>query len=566
MLSTLGRFGRFRAKSLSFLRAHWALLLPAFAYLYIFPYLPELRSPNELCRLHQTRALVDHGTLEINRVLREHGYVGDLSCVAVARDAQDNIEERRACPAVRGQKRFGEQHYFPSKSPLLSFMAVPVYAALKAFFGPVPEVPLVFFARFFCTVLPGVLLLVLVRRFLRAKLEPRVADAVTVAYALGTLAFSYSELFMSHQTTAVMVFVSFYALWRARRGEWPAWGYLVAGLFAGLTVAAEYTGALGLVPLAIYGVLTAPGGARGRLRAAALGLAGVLPLALALAWYHHAAFGSPLATGYKYLNDAAYQGWHVGGFLGIKLPDARAFALSFFSPLRGLFALSPFLLLALPGFAPRFWTREHRPELALGLAVLALYTYFTSSFTYDSWGWTTGPRHLTSLVPFLLLPAGLFIQAARARVALAGLSAGLVALSILATSAMTFLNYIPDSLTNALYQVALPFIGKGYLPHNLLSLIGVPNPWAGLPAVLAIVASAVIAAAMLLPAERWKGSALAALAVVAVIAGGHASVRPENPARQRRDEGTFQFLEQRYLPRPGQPSPPLWGARDEGRR
>lgn len=551
---------------MGFLRAHWAILLPAFAYLYIFPYLPELRSPNELCRLHQTRALVDHGTIEINEVLREHGRVGDLSCVAIARDAQGNVEERRPCPAVRGQARFREEHYLPSKSPLLSFMAVPVYAVLKALAGPVPEVPLVFFARLFCTVLPGVLILVLVRRFLRARLEPRVADAVTVVYALGTLAFSYAELFMSHQTTAVMVFVSFYALWRVRRGEWPVWGYLVAGVFAGLTVAAEYTGALGLIPLAIYGVWTAPGGRAGKARAATLGILGVLPVALLLAWYHHAAFGSPFATGYKYLNDAAYQGWHVGGFLGIKLPDARAFLLSFFSPLRGLFALSPFLLLALPGFAPRFWTREDRPELALGLAVLALYTYFTSSFTYDSWGWTTGPRHLTSLVPFLLLPAGLFVQAARARFPLAGVSAGLAALSILATSAMTFLNYIPDSLTNALWQVALPFVGKGLLPHTLLSLAGVPNPWAGLPAVLAVLLAAGLAAALLVPAERWKGQAVAAVAIVVLIGGVHASVRPADAGRRARDEGTFRFLEQRYVPRPGQASPPLWGEGDGDRR
>jgi 4-amino-4-deoxy-L-arabinose transferase-like glycosyltransferase len=550
----------FTVKFLAFLRANWALLIPALAYLWIFPYLPDLRSPNELCRLHQTRALVDHHTLEINQVLREQGYVGDLSCVAIARDSLGKVVARRSCPEAHGEPSFTEKHYFPSKAPLLSFMAAPVYAVLKALFGRVPEVALVFFARLFCTILPALLALIFVRRFLRAQLEPPIADALTVAYALGSLAFSYSELFMSHQTTAVALFLCFYALWRLRRGEWPSWTYLIAGLFAGLTVAAEYTGALGLIPLAVYGLWTAPGGAKGKSKAAALAIAGVLPVALLLAWYHQAAFGSPFATGYKYLNDAAYQGWHRGGFLGIRLPDARAFVLSFFSPLRGLFTLAPFLLLALPGFAPRFWTRERRPELALCLATLALYAYFTSSFSYDSWGWTTGPRHLTSLVPFLLLPAGLFVQAARERLILGGASAGLVGASILATSAMTFLNYIPDSLTNALYQVALPLLAKGFLPHSLLSLAGVPNPWAALPAVIAVLAALVLALRALLPDGKRLPSAAVAVVVAGLLMGLHASVRPQGTDRQKRDQGTYEFLQQRYVPRPGEASAPLWGA------
>jgi hypothetical protein len=539
------------------LRAHWAILLPALAYFSVFPYLPELRSPNELCRLHQTAALWDHGTLEINAVLNERGWVGDLSCVAVARGPGRAIAERAACPRVQGDPRFSERHYFPSKAPLLSLAAVPAYAALKAFRAPVPELALVFFARLLCTVLPAALLLVPLRRFLRAHARPATADALTAAYALGSLAFSYAELFMSHQTTGVLLFLCFYSLWRLQRGEWPTQGYLVAGLLASLTVAAEYTGALGLVPLVAYGLATAPAARWGKLKALALSAAGAAPALLLLALYHQRAFGSPLATGYKFLNDAAYQGWHQGGFLGVGLPDAQAFALSFFSPLRGLFALSPFLLLALPGFAPRFFSRA-RAELAASLFALALYSYFTASFSYESWGWTTGPRHLTPLVPFLLLPAALFCDWARDRPWLAGAAAGLVALSIVATSAMTFLNYIPDSLTNALYQVALPFALTGHLPHTPLSLLGVPSPWAALPAVGAILACAALAFLALLPRERLAASAATGAALALAIAAFHASARPASPGRAQQDEGTFRFLEERYMPRPGAASPSLW--------
>ncbi len=539
-------------------RANWAILLPAFIYLSLFPYLPALRSPNELCRLHQTRALVDHGTFEINDILREQGPIGDLSCVAVARQ-DGQVVERRPCPEVRGQPRFAEEHYFPSKAPLLSVAAVPVYAALKALRSPLPvgEVPLVFFARLFATLLPALLLLIPLRRYLRVHLPEPLADALTATYALGTLAFSYSELFMSHQTTAVLVFACFYALFRLSRGEWPRWGYLVAGMLAGLTVAAEYTGALALVPLAAYGLAVAPGNARGKLSAVALALLGVLPVAILLALYHQAAFGGPLDSGYKYLNDAAYQGWHRGGFLGVKLPDLRALFLSFFSPLRGLFALSPFLLLALPGLRPSLWPAAARKELALSARLLVFYAYFTASFSYDSWGWTTGPRHLTPLVPFLLLPAGRFVESLGQKLA-AGAAAGLAALSIFATSAMTFLNYIPDSLTNALWQVALPFLSHGYLPQTVFSLLGVPNPWAALPVLLAVAAAMALVVRAIAPAPA-KGLLAAAAAAFALVCAIHAAARPYDEASRARDQGTYTFLMERFLPSPGRASPPFWG-------
>ncbi len=512
-------------------------------YVLLFPYHPGLRSPNELCRLWQTRALVEYGTLDINQALRDFGYVGDLS--------------------VKDGK------YYPSKAPLLSFAAVPVYALLRAWGGgflyAVPELPLVFFSRLCFTVLPTLLMLVWVRRFLRAYVSPGVADAVTVTYALGSLAFSYSLLFMSHQPTAVLLFGGFYALWRLARGEWREWGYLLAGVFAGATVAAEYTGALGVAGLVLYAVLSVlwreePLRARWvRLgRGAALAMVGALPFVVGLMLYHQAAFGHPLESGYKYLNDAAYQPWHLGGFLGIRYPDPRAFFLSFFSPLRGLFTLSPFLLLALPGV----WvlgreareSREKRALLWLTVALLVAYTYFTSAFSYDSWGWTTGPRHLTGLVPFLLLPVGLCLERMRAsgRTWRVGVGAALCAASLVITGAATFINYVPDDVSNVFLGLAVPLMRHGYLPPSVLNVLGLSNPVAGALLALALLGLAAWVFARLGAVDtRWPARVplLSGLAVLAVVLG----VQLATTRHHAGDQGAAGFLQKVWLVQPGQP-------------
>ena len=95
-------------------------------------------------------------------------------------------------------------------------------------------------------------MLVLLRRFLVAFVSTPIADALVLTYAVGTLAFSYSLLFMSHQTTAVLLFVSFYVLWRAPRSPRRVPLLALGGVLAALAVAAEYTSALCAGLLAIY--------------------------------------------------------------------------------------------------------------------------------------------------------------------------------------------------------------------------------------------------------------------------------------------------------------------------
>ena len=547
--------------------AAWVLLV--ILYVAAFPYHPGLRSPNELVRLHQTRALVEYGSIDINRALMDYGRVGDMS--------------------VKDGK------YYPSKAPLLSFAATPIYYVLRILGGShlyaVKEIPLVFWTRLFLTILPTLLMLWVLRRYLATYLPGPIADALVLTYALGTLAFSYSLLLMSHQPTAVLLFGAFYALWRCGRGDWRERGYLIAGAFAGATILAEYTGALAVVVLALYAALTflihhsvpLVSRLRGLARAAGLATLGALPFILALMAYHQAAFGHPLESGYKYLADAGYQHWHLGGFLGIRYPDPVAFVHSFFSPLRGHFTLSPFLLLALPGTALLFSATGKKggsyqsllaPEAKVSdgrfhpadratfyfvVALFAAYAYFTSSFEHTSWGWTSGPRHLTGLVPFLLLPIGLVLVRARAAKSVlrftAGGLAGLCAASILVTGAVSFVNYIPDNVSEPLFGLALPLFRTGHLSPSVFWLLGLGNPASGALLVTILLLLATICVWFIIkpapeePARLALGNAAVALAVVISFVALHGALARGDEA----DLGAEGFLRSVWLAPPGTP-------------
>lgn len=452
------------------------LALVAGLYLLSFPYHPGLRSPNELCRLWQSRAFVDFGTLHINGVLQQRGMVGDLSCTAVVNE--DGVEHLAPCVGPDAPRAgVVARWYYPSKAPLVSVLGAPVYWVLTKVQGPVSELSQVLWGRLFVTIIPALGLLLLLRRFLAAYVEPHTAELFTVIYALGTMAFSYAESFMSHQLTAVLLFSTFFCAWKVERGEWKLWGYALAGVAAGGAVVAEYTAALGVICVAAYTIAARWKQWGALAKAVGLVILGSAPLLGALLWYHAVVFGGPFVSGYKFLNDAAYMGWHQGGFLGIRVPDLRALGLSFFSPLRGLFALSPFLIAGF--FGAKDVRAKDRPFFVLLVAVLVTHAYFTSSFTYDSWGWTVGPRHLTGILPFLILPVALVYERLRTAAPLqASLLAGICVSSVFATGLVAFINYVPDDVSSSVWALAVPMLFDGFLPVSWLAA-WVANPVSG---------------------------------------------------------------------------------------
>ncbi|HWN70608.1 MAG TPA: hypothetical protein VNM90_23370, partial [Haliangium sp.] len=165
------------------LRSCGLLLAIAWLYLYSFPYFPAIHSANELPRVYLTWAMVEEGSVAIDTPVQRWGTTVDVS------------------PA--------HGHLYSNKAPGSSMLAVPAYVALEgieAALGGEPTLAeMVWACRVFTGVLPSLLFLVLFGRFLGRFAGPDARRLAVVGYALGTMAMTYSVLFIAHQLSAVCI-------------------------------------------------------------------------------------------------------------------------------------------------------------------------------------------------------------------------------------------------------------------------------------------------------------------------------------------------------------------------
>jgi hypothetical protein len=308
---------------------------------------------------------------------------------------------------------------------------------------------------------------------------------------------------MSHQTAAVLLFCCFYSLWRLERGDWRPRGYLLAVCWRGSPSPRSTPPRWGSSRSRPTGSGPRPAARAASSPPAGLALAGVLPVALLLAGYHQAAFGHPLHSGYKYLNDAGYQGWARRRLPGRQAARrARLRALVLLAAARAVHSSRRSSCWRCPGSSPGTGRRS------AGGCSRSRWRCSRSTPTSPPASATTpgagpgaaAPDHARPLPAAARGPGrGRLAGAA----ALVGLVAGLVALSILSTCAMTFLDYIPDSLTNALYRSRCPSHHRA-LPQTWFSARGHPQPLAALPLLAAVIAAAAPAPAPCSP--RGAGS------------------------------------------------------------
>jgi len=467
------------------LHQHRRFLWPvAVAVLFTYGYFIGTPGWNQNSRLALTRAIVEQGTTVIDRY---HETTGD--------------------------KSFRDGHFYSDKAPGASLLAVPAYALFyatrKITGGELPDVrvsaldPLddaigrapdlamraagdtLFYnhshkmAMYVCALTTSTLvamigvaaLWLLVLRQVAG--DVRTAVMVVLVYALATPALVYSSAFYGHQLCADFLLIAFAVLVLMHPGKHTHSGLLVAGAALGLAVLCEYPAVVPAALLAGYAV-------RRHAATAMFWLAiGALPFASILAWYHHVSFGNPFTTGYAYVHLPEFaEGMRLR--YGIGLPDATVLTSIMFGSYRGLFYLSPVLLLATWGLVRACLRGDacfERLAAVSALGIVVFYLLLNASYYMWDGGAALGPRHCVPMLPFLVLGlAAPFAVVSRACIVLAMVSGVQMLLAAAAS---------PEAPRhgNPLWEFAIPRLldvtssGAGNLGH----LLGLPSMFSLMP-------------------------------------------------------------------------------------
>ncbi len=423
-----------------------ALAFVAFAYLFVFPYFPEINNPNENVRFYTTAALVDDGTYHIDGPRERWGWVNDAAVY--------------------------EGHYCSVKAPATSLLGVPAYYAYREFARlrglPFDRTSALWAVRIFASVLPALLFLGFYHRWLERRGAPVVIrDAVFVSVALGSMFYAYALLFVTHTLNAVAAFGAFMLLSDARRARTIGWGEAaLAGFLTTLVTATEYPGFPATLILCLYALFAV----RPAKRLLAFG-AGALVPTLAVLHFHAACYGSPFRPGHRFLENEAFREGMQSGFYGADAMHWDAAGAMLFDPAYGLLTTTPIFFLALIGLPLLVARRRDRVDALVALAMcFSTYALIT---LMNNWrgGWTVGARYLAMLVPFV----GWFaLEGGRALVARTRMPRLVGALALGATSVGLLLQggpsayypHLPEAFTRPLPQLLRPLVRYDFAPYN----------------------------------------------------------------------------------------------------
>ena len=444
--------------------AGWIVVLIVLCAAY---FIPRGTSWNADTHIFLTASIVDRGTLNIDPLAP---YTGD--------------------------KAFANGHFYADKAPGLSLLAVPAYALIKwtvmggksytSFFAVPENQRADFLIRYLLGILfaalPTGLIAALLYAFLaRLGVGTTWRAGLALTYGLGTLARPFADEFFSHQLAAALIFGGFVLVYRIRHGELRARLAPLAGFLLGYAVLTEYPTALIVGAVALY-LLASP--ADGRRLAGLLAL-GIVPALCIGAAYNMVAFGGPLSQGYAHLDGPPlFRVGQAQGFMGVTYPHLDALWQTTFGPYRGMFLLSPVLVLVIPGFWMLWRRLEWRAETWLWLAILVLYGLFSISYFAWDGGYSTGPRQFLPALPFVMLPLGEFVRSQHGRSARV-VAAVLAICSVVIMEAATAVGPLFDPrYSSPLTQWVWPRLVTGQLDNNWGMLLGLPGLFQLFPLVL----------------------------------------------------------------------------------
>ena len=494
-------------------RLWWGILAGiAFVYVWFVPYFPSLNNPNENSRVYQIRAAVELHKLSINEQIDRYGWVNDL--------------------AVR------DGRYYAGKAPGTTFVGIPIYAALRAWeklrgHGEVHPFRLLFALRLFGTIAPTLLFIAVFRRFLRRVVDDDVvANAMTIAIAIGSMLMPYALLFVNHSLTAATAFgtvIATHAAVRARDQVGPgrvptrAWLWLgLAGMLLSATSALDYA----LAPVSLLLLVWVPI----RFGLSWASTAGAwLGASIPAIWtgvYHTICWGGPFQLSVSRLANTQFQANHSQGVFGIVGPVPAALWGNLLSPSKGLFYLTPLFVLAMMATIAAVVRSRSRRDAVLCLLVVWWMLLYSCSLTNWDAGWTVGPRYATVMVPFAFYSMALAWErlGTWARRLMLPLGAGLAALGVCSTAfTSAIFPHLPPDYVNPVYEIIWPLWRDGFAPMSLGTV------WFGWTGRLSQVPFIVVVAVLVLYllraggrglGTRWWAGMIGAAAACAIVLSG----------------------------------------------
>lgn len=364
-------------------------------------------------------SLIDHGTFRVDEYqgfhsdifvhTDGHSVVGNQVLVSVLAaiplwifdPVLDALEQHSKDKIAREGVTGGD--YRIDKPNRVNFLRLVRERGLDLRFGAATAVTTVFFMAPLTAAFLVFFYSVLVRR----QVDTATATWLTLLLGLGTPLFFRTSTLNHNMFVMYAMFIAFVLMWLTPAGTQMSWRRRVlAGLFAGITIATDYIGLL-IIPLLLgYFVWR-------RAREASFGaalteswaiFAGMLPPIAFLLYSQWAMYGNAFLPGQYWMPD---QNIFVHqGVRGFTLPDPQLVLLNLFDPAYGLFTWAPLMLLAFVPIArktdaavlPLF---ERRWVWAAFVALLL----FASANQYSRLQFNSGFRYLVPLLPLLMLLA-----------------------------------------------------------------------------------------------------------------------------------------------------------------
>jgi hypothetical protein len=378
--------------------------------------------------------------------------------------------------------------YYCDKAPGMSFLAVPVAYVFTRFArvssnvdlddeGPNPKRTTLLLLAYLCTVATSGLLTALAAVVLFGFIEKKTANWQAAAigaatYALATPAWGWATYFFGHAAAGALLIIGFVlvdnlatGMDQKRDGRTIAALIFAAGLALGGAITVEFPSA---VPVALILGYPAILNIRKQTFASALLITAAVGAVVAAAQiplllYNAAAFGAPFKLGYSNVVGFAAM---KSGFFGIALPKFDVLAQILFGLRRGILWLSPLLVLAVAGTLESFRCEGGRARSALIVSIAVFYLLLNASYAYWDGGWSTGPRHITPVFPFLALGLGIWYARASSsfRTAILALLALSIVINLMCTS-VTMTS--PEKMANPLRELILPSFLRGDLDQTV---------------------------------------------------------------------------------------------------